>query len=441
MAGSHHTGRRSWRPSTVRGRTLATVLDGRRQAEADLRRALYVRPLGYGFHVVKNVCNDQEYTVADGLGFKRTFTPGTAVLLGSQTGHPGELLMAGPPSGVGGSSAYGVQRVYRTTGPAPVVVPTYTEGPGAVWYDSGTVYAAWLASTDTTAYLRIGTMEPEYIAEEPATNALGTESALVPDVATILYTIAETEFSPALMADPGLFAVFDGVAVVQVDSAALATVDLSDGSVLAVNDSVSFSAPSSHRQWGAVVVADTKLVLYVSGDFYSYDWPSLTNEATAAAPSKANTEILGIAPHADGIAFFLAGNGVLGREKIYRWTYDTTPAQVQGETLYSLTGSKTAMIKARTVVYSGGGYQIPATSTGPLYGMVEINSAHNGQSSIINSLWTDENVPARIFEASVPGGGPVSGTAVDPAFDSVTHVISNGAVAYVEIVEQELPDI
>ena len=120
MAGSHHTGRRSWRPSTVRGRNLSSMLDGRRQAEADLRRVLYVRPYGYGFHVVKNLCNDEEYVVADGLGFKRTFAPGTVVMLGSQTGHPGEMLISGPPSGMGGASAFPVSAAVRSGyGPTP----------------------------------------------------------------------------------------------------------------------------------------------------------------------------------------------------------------------------------------------------------------------------------------------------------------------------------
>lgn len=120
MAGSHHTGRRSWRPSTVRGRNLSSMLDGRRQAEADLRRVLYVRPYGYGFHVVKNLCNDEEYVVADGLGFKRTFAPGTVVMLGSQTGHPGEMLISGPPSGMGGASAFPVTSAVRSGyGPTP----------------------------------------------------------------------------------------------------------------------------------------------------------------------------------------------------------------------------------------------------------------------------------------------------------------------------------
>ena len=124
MAGSHHTGRRSWRPSTVRGRNMVSMLDGRRQAEADLRRVLYVRPYGYGFHVVKNLCNDEEYVVADGLGFKRTFAPGTVVMLGSQTGHPGEMLISGPPSGMGGASAFPVTSAVRSGyGPTPEPPP------------------------------------------------------------------------------------------------------------------------------------------------------------------------------------------------------------------------------------------------------------------------------------------------------------------------------
>lgn len=446
MAGSHHTGRRSWRPSTVRGRNMVSMLDGRRQAEADLRRVLYVRPYGYGFHVVKNLCNDEEYVVADGLGFKRTFAPGTVVMLGSQTGHPGEMLLSGPPSGMGGASAFPVTSAVRSGyGPTPEVPsePVYTPGSAAFWFDGGTLYAAWPATDeDSNAYLQIGEVEPEYIEEEPAANEVGTDDLGAAAAATVLYTIAGTEFDPGTVNGyaPAIFAVLGGYALVQTDGSSMSVVDMSDGSVVAVNDSITLSAPSTHREWDAVVVG-AKLVLHIDGDFYAYDWPALTNEATAAAPTKVNTEPLGIASHSDGIAFFLAGDGVAGREKVYRWTFNSSLTQVQGETLYSLTGSKTVMPKARHVIPSGTSYQIPAAFTGPTYGLVELNAAHNAQSDVIASLWTSTNVPARSFETTPPAGMPVAGTAADPSYASITHLISDGSVAYVEIVEPALPDV
>jgi len=446
MAGSHHTGRRSWRPSTVRGRNLSSMLDGRRQAEADLRRVLYVRPYGYGFHVVKNLCNDEEYVVADGLGFKRTFAPGTVVMLGSQTGHPGEMLISGPPSGMGGASAFPVSAAVRSGyGPVPPTLepePVYTAGSAAFWFDSGTLYAAWAASDeDSNFYLQIGEVEPEYIEEEPAANEVGTDDLAAAGAATLLYTIADAEFSPGYVdTKPLAFAVLDGYALVQTDPASLSVVDMSDGSVVAVNGAISFAAPATHREWDAVVVG-SKLVLHVDGNLYSYDWPALTNEATAAAPTKANTKALGIGPHADGIAFFLAGNGVLGREKVYRWTFDSDLTQVQGETLYSLTGGREVMVKATHVIPSGTSYQIPTAFTGPTYGLVELNAAHNAQSDVITSLWTSTNVPARSFETTPPAGVPVAGTAADPSYASIAHLISDGVVAYAEIVEPALPDV
>ncbi len=183
MAGSHHTGRRSWRPSTVRGRNLSSMLDGRRQAEADLRRVLYVRPYGYGFHVVKNLCNDEEYVVADGLGFKRTFAPGTVVMLGSQTGHPGEMLISGPPSGMGGASAFPVTSAVRSGyGPTPEAPPALIDwgglgyiGLSGVLLDGVSTPTTWtvtpMAFDLTGAYL--GTGDSIVAAATSATGATG----------------------------------------------------------------------------------------------------------------------------------------------------------------------------------------------------------------------------------------------------------------------------
>jgi len=112
MGGSGHSQRQ---PATVRSlaqRSLASLLDSRRQTEADIRPAIYVRPLDPRYHIVKNACNDQPYVVGSAVG-RRTFTPGQVVFLGSHAGHPGEVIIGLPPPGFGGASAFAIVRDRR----------------------------------------------------------------------------------------------------------------------------------------------------------------------------------------------------------------------------------------------------------------------------------------------------------------------------------------
>lgn len=121
MSGSHHTGRRPNRISSIGLRTPRAIADARRVSEADLRLAIYVRPDGLGIHVVKNPCNDQEYKVADATA-GATFSKGAAVVLGSFTGNPGEMILGRPPAGFGGASGYSVNKVnvgYQLSTPTP----------------------------------------------------------------------------------------------------------------------------------------------------------------------------------------------------------------------------------------------------------------------------------------------------------------------------------
>lgn len=89
-------------PQSVRGllerRRLRGLLDTRRLGEADLRTAEYVGPFGKAFHTVKNSGGGVTYVVADQTG-GRTFSTGAAVIVGSETGQPGEAILGGAPAG------------------------------------------------------------------------------------------------------------------------------------------------------------------------------------------------------------------------------------------------------------------------------------------------------------------------------------------------------
>lgn len=127
MAGSHHTGRRPNRISSIGRRDARAIADGRRVAEADLRMAIYVRPKGLGIHTVKNPCNGQEYDVAD-MTAGATFSAGAVVVLGSFSGQPGEGILGRPPAGYGGASGYSVSPIrYGHAAVSQVTVPPSTE--------------------------------------------------------------------------------------------------------------------------------------------------------------------------------------------------------------------------------------------------------------------------------------------------------------------------
>lgn len=146
MAGSHHTGRRPSRLSSISRRDSRATGDRRRVAEADIRSAIYVRPLGAAYDVVKNICNDQEYVVANATG--ATHTAGQVVPLGSFTGNPGEFTFGRPPAGYGGASAYAITPVragygYATSNSANPVAESF----GNVYFfatDPSAGMAYWL---------------------------------------------------------------------------------------------------------------------------------------------------------------------------------------------------------------------------------------------------------------------------------------------------------
>jgi hypothetical protein len=159
LAGSHHTGRRPTRVGTIAARGLPSLLDGRRVAEADIRPAIYVRPKGNGFHVVRNICNEEEYVVADGTGGS-TFAPGSVVSVASFSGNPGEFIIGSPPAGFGGSSNYAIQlsaRPYVTVPPEPPVLTERGFYRGWAYYGDGSS-SVWLACAHYRKRLDPGTL-------------------------------------------------------------------------------------------------------------------------------------------------------------------------------------------------------------------------------------------------------------------------------------------
>jgi hypothetical protein len=103
-------------PQTPRGlrerRSLRGLLDTRRILEADLRHVEMVGPFGKDFFLVKNPGSSQGYVVANQTG-GRTFKPGSAVILGSETGMPGEFVLGGAPAGKKGGVPTVKRRIPR----------------------------------------------------------------------------------------------------------------------------------------------------------------------------------------------------------------------------------------------------------------------------------------------------------------------------------------
>ncbi len=445
MAGSTHTQRQGWRPSTARSRTLAGMLESRRTAEADLRRAIYVRPHGRKWHIVRNICNEQEYAVADGLAFGRTFTEGTIVMLGSQSGRNGEFLICGPPAGGIGASGYAISPAYRHVGPAPTP-PPYTESPGLVSYSGGTLYSAWSShpeDPEAMPKIRIGSMVPEYLAMPPSAMLLGTQSALIPAASTLLHTIDPESMGESALSGVGHFSVHDGIAFIYGGNSAM-TVNVSTGAVVSTA-TVTYDRPFP-EVGNSVRQGDRLFILGDDGyDLVAFDWPSLENESVVELSRPYKTHPFGIAPYGSTeVAVFRGGEFLSDERAIYRWRYNGALTQTQGQTTYQLPTSG-ALAVARTgknVIWDGTYYLVP-TVFGSLQtrGYYGINAAHNGGASVAPDVWPlDEldvvHYPAWAWPATVPSGSPVDGTvSEDPG---VVRLVSNGSsLAFVEWVGPE----
>lgn len=126
MGSSTHLPGVGLRTSLIGRRTLAEILEGNRQRTADTRWAQMVRSIGNGLHLVKDFCNDQQYIVGSAQG-SLSYRPGQVVALMSSTGTPGEVIVAQPPPGRAGASAFPVALSTRSTrfvvtGPPPAPI-------------------------------------------------------------------------------------------------------------------------------------------------------------------------------------------------------------------------------------------------------------------------------------------------------------------------------
>ena len=85
-------------------RDLRDLLNRRRDEDADLRPARYVKPEGAGFHVVELIDTSERVIVGSLVG-NRTYRPGTIVLLGTyQGGRLRAIIGLAPPGDQGASS-------------------------------------------------------------------------------------------------------------------------------------------------------------------------------------------------------------------------------------------------------------------------------------------------------------------------------------------------
>ena len=95
--------------SDILRRDLRGVLERNRQQTADNRWADYVRPIGNDRHLVRNFDNSQVYVV--GSAFPGiSFAPGSSVILASNTGQPGEIVIGMPSADRRGGFTHPVKR-------------------------------------------------------------------------------------------------------------------------------------------------------------------------------------------------------------------------------------------------------------------------------------------------------------------------------------------
>jgi hypothetical protein len=126
-------------------RDVRVVLARNQQQTADNRWAVYVKPLGGGRHLVRNIDNARPYRVGSALG-SITFKPGSMVMVSSNTGAPGEIIIGMPPPGRrGGRQPIVTTRTKSMT--APTEPPTSQDFPTgrSYWgiFSNGTDHTTW----------------------------------------------------------------------------------------------------------------------------------------------------------------------------------------------------------------------------------------------------------------------------------------------------------
>lgn len=127
-------------PRLATGRSARALRARYREITADIRYAIYVRPLGKHLHLVVNFCNEQQYQVAG----ERTYPAGSVVALGSNAGHPGEFIIGPPPAAMRGSLVYSPVTSSRPSD----LAPTYRPCPLPI---TGKNYMGFDASVSTLA--------------------------------------------------------------------------------------------------------------------------------------------------------------------------------------------------------------------------------------------------------------------------------------------------
>ena len=136
--------------SDVLRRDLRGVLERNRQQTADNRWADYVRPIGNDRHLVRNFDNSQVYVV--GSAFPGiSFAPGSSVILASNTGQPGEIVIGMPSADRRGGFTHPVVRFKPPHSEAdglPQVPSAPADAVGDLWafHQSGSHIWCWIAS-------------------------------------------------------------------------------------------------------------------------------------------------------------------------------------------------------------------------------------------------------------------------------------------------------
>lgn len=135
---------------------LGLLLNQSGMSSRDLRnQVIYVQNLGNGWHLVKNLCNDQAYQVQSLNG--QSYLPGTAVLLAGEGAGFGKEFILGVAPGGAGASQVSVS-TSATFGTLPVTPPDpalYCPVPII-----GKSYLAFQITTELLNYQRYNAAEP-----------------------------------------------------------------------------------------------------------------------------------------------------------------------------------------------------------------------------------------------------------------------------------------
>lgn len=156
-------------------RDLVSLLDARREKEKSLRPAVFVRPQGPRYSVVKDIDGDVEYVV--GSHGRQNFYPGQNVAVGSFGGHAalGEFILSDAPPAMGGASSYSTN---STSSDMPFSVPVEVTGDYLAFIDDGagnvvsSIYArdAWVSDVGTVAVSTALTSIAAFIATDSGGN-------------------------------------------------------------------------------------------------------------------------------------------------------------------------------------------------------------------------------------------------------------------------------